>query len=152
MEDQKVINPLLSGKILCDWDYRKTMFAVYWALKHGAVLGDECSDYTAEGHDPRKAHAVIIRKGRIIESDYRYGFSMEDSPDLTDIVFADEKNETDAPMLHGKWERIGYSSKFRCSVCGEETGLTYHSGPRWKFCPMCGARMDKKEGSSNAVD
>ena len=34
---------------------------------------------------------------------------------------------------------------FYCSECGENTRDTVMGKPRWKFCPMCGAKMEVTE-------
>ena len=58
-----------------------------------------------------------------------------------------------APVWHGEWigvdtsywrwyhdtARIVFSKSFRCSECGRKTII------REKFCPGCGAQMDKEE-------
>lgn len=60
-----------------------------------------------------------------------------------------------APVLHGRWERIGIKGRKGlpiypcCSACGR-VSAAYRSeweglrGP-WKYCPNCGARMDGSE-------
>lgn len=53
------------------------------------------------------------------------------------------------PVRHGRWvhhPEIGWGSTWLCSECGEKTVETIMGEPRYKFCPMCGARMDGKNG------
>lgn len=42
-----------------------------------------------------------------------------------------------APVVHGRWIRQGHNSI--CSECGA------YAAPHVKFCPDCGAMMDKEE-------
>ena len=45
----------------------------------------------------------------------------------------------------GKWisaDAIFGGVPFYCSECGENTWDTVIGKPRWKFCPMCGAKME----------
>ena len=45
----------------------------------------------------------------------------------------------------GKWisaDAIFGGVPFYCSECGENTRATVMGKPRWKFCPMCGAKME----------
>ena len=48
------------------------------------------------------------------------------------------------PVKHGRWihHKGGYSDHYECTVCGKSIVLT----AKWDFCPMCGARMDLKDG------
>ena len=47
------------------------------------------------------------------------------------------------PVRHGVWtgKPIGGYSTVRCSVCGH--AFFYNNG-KWKYCPNCGAKMDKE--------
>jgi len=48
----------------------------------------------------------------------------------------------------GKWisaDAIFGGVPFYCSECGENTRDTVMGKPRWKFCPMCGAKMEVTE-------
>ena len=51
---------------------------------------------------------------------------------------------TSAQPKNGKWlYRIGRGGAgWICSECGEKTTSTVMGKPRYKFCPMCGARME----------
>ena len=45
----------------------------------------------------------------------------------------------------GRWisaDAIFGREPFYCSECGENTWDTVMGKPRWKFCPMCGAKME----------
>ena len=50
------------------------------------------------------------------------------------------------PVRHGRWihHKGGYSDHYECTVCGKSIVLT----AKWDFCPMCGARMDLKDGDA----
>ena len=48
----------------------------------------------------------------------------------------------------GKWihhPEIGWGETWLCDQCGEKTVSTVMGKPRWKFCPMCGAKMEVTE-------
>lgn len=66
------------------------------------------------------------------------------------INAVEEVNAVDAtPVVHGKWQwlsstydRTPCEMRYWCSECHHET-IT-HSVPPWeKYCPNCGAKMDK---------
>ena len=70
---------------------------------------------------------------------------------ITDaIVIACQMPTVDAvPVRHGKWI---YSNDFHwytasCNKCGYQrrTDIKAEGWNQWKFCPNCGARMDKDE-------
>ena len=45
----------------------------------------------------------------------------------------------------GRWisaDAMFHGVPFYCSECGENTRDTVMGKPRWKFCPMCGAKME----------
>lgn len=52
-----------------------------------------------------------------------------------------------APVRHGRWtdpeDDGGYTSWY-CSLCNHPVG-TIGGYPNWKYCPNCGARMDKED-------
>ena len=56
-----------------------------------------------------------------------------------------------AEVKHGCWKRQKGRPEAICSECGRE--VVYQTiGNKWWFenyCPHCGAKMDKKEGSNN---
>ena len=48
----------------------------------------------------------------------------------------------------GRWisaDAMFHGVPFYCSECGENTRDTVMGKPRWKFCPMCGAKMGVTE-------
>ena len=48
----------------------------------------------------------------------------------------------------GRWisaDAIFGGVPFYCSECGENTRDTVMGKPRWKYCPMCGAKMEVTE-------
>lgn len=55
------------------------------------------------------------------------------------------------PVVHGQWmwmsstyDRIPCEIRYRCSECNHET-ITHNAPPWEKFCPNCGAKMDKED-------
>lgn len=51
-----------------------------------------------------------------------------------------------APVVHGKWENSKYMAATKCGVCGEDIFLDYcEQFLEWKYCPICGAKMDLEE-------
>lgn len=46
------------------------------------------------------------------------------------------------PVVHSNWKEI--DGTWFCPECDEEYPQWYGE-PSWRFCPMCGARMDLKE-------
>lgn len=54
-------------------------------------------------------------------------------------------------VVHGMWmwmsstyDRIPCEIRYRCSECNHET-ITHNVPPWEKFCPNCGAKMDKED-------
>lgn len=48
-----------------------------------------------------------------------------------------------APVVHGRWERIGvYANCTNCGITFEAKPTHYVFERNNKFCRMCGARMD----------
>lgn len=48
----------------------------------------------------------------------------------------------------GRWihhPEIGYGETWLCSECGEKTVSTIMGKPRYKWCPMCGCKMEDDE-------
>lgn len=51
-----------------------------------------------------------------------------------------------AHVVHGKWENSKYMAATKCGVCGEDIFLDdYEQFLEWKYCPICGAKMDLEE-------
>ena len=67
----------------------------------------------------------------------RYGYL-----DLWDIE--DAPTEDVQPVVHGKWIKndIPNSELSKCTNCGYDLGTW-----SFKYCPFCGAKMDKKEAT-----
>lgn len=44
----------------------------------------------------------------------------------------------------GKWLRLHdpYRTMYQCDQCGEITSDTVMGEPRYKYCPMCGTKME----------
>lgn len=50
------------------------------------------------------------------------------------------------PVRHGKWIYTYLSDEFVIEQTCSECGVTFEDYPHnYKYCPMCGARMDKDE-------
>lgn len=63
-----------------------------------------------------------------------------------DITTVEMAPAVDAvPVVHGRWvhqPEIGWGETWLCSKCGERIASTVMGKPRYKYCPMCGAKMD----------
>ena len=71
---------------------------------------------------------------KVLAFDYTYAAAK-----LLDTVPAEDVQE----VRHGKWIENPYllgTSNF-CSLCGENYGMPHG---KYKFCPNCGAKMDKE--------
>ena len=50
-------------------------------------------------------------------------------------------------VVHGEWKpnpKIGWGETWVCSICGEKTTSSVMGYPRYRYCPMCGAKMYKE--------
>ena len=50
-------------------------------------------------------------------------------------------------VRHGKWRCYSFDPQdpyFTCSNCGVGYSTIYHEGVEMKYCPDCGAKMDRK--------
>ena len=49
------------------------------------------------------------------------------------------------PVKHGRWEGKFWTDSFQhvCSLCGSTSRVHPESAP-YKYCPYCGAKMDKE--------
>ena len=66
------------------------------------------------------------------------------APSRLKTLIARQKAADVAPIRHGRWIKIGYAcgeTEWKCSVCKETEWRT--SASRFKYCPFCGAKMDK---------
>lgn len=67
------------------------------------------------------------------------------------IDFLKELPSADRPQ--GEWipnTKIGgWGETWNCSLCGEKTTSSIMGEPRYKYCPMCGARM---KGDNDEID
>jgi hypothetical protein len=52
-------------------------------------------------------------------------------------------------LKHGKWEEHDAEDMMKCPFCGDEWNYIDNDCYRFKFCPNCGAKMDK-ERENNA--
>lgn len=58
-----------------------------------------------------------------------------------------------APVVHGEWkpnELGGCAYAFYCSQCGYVDGYPFND--RHKYCPNCGAKMDRGDEDAESVD
>ena len=46
-----------------------------------------------------------------------------------------------APVVHGEWIKIDYTTLYKCSVCTNMTDMPYQK-KLFNHCPNCGAYMD----------
>ena len=70
-----------------------------------------------------------------------YGMAMEE---LAELVKAKQEGRI-REDAHGKWLEPDYPicCAIKCSVCGETEYLDEPDQyEHWRFCPLCGARMD----------
>lgn len=60
-------------------------------------------------------------------------------------MVADMPSEDVQPVVHGEWINIFDEDESKCSECGK---LYYYPVTRgYKYCPSCGAKMDKRKGA-----
>jgi len=67
---------------------------------------------------------------------------------LAKTIAEEIKQSPSAEQKKGKWisaDAMFGGVPFYCSECGENTRDTVMGKPRWKFCPMCGAKMEVTE-------
>ena len=64
---------------------------------------------------------------------------------LDEILMEDCKPCDVAPVVHAYWseENLGIVSLYRCSKCGNKGG-SYIYPLEFKYCPDCGAKMDRE--------
>ena len=60
---------------------------------------------------------------------------------LDDVPAADVR-----PVVRGSWEWEMYQYTPHCSICGGDGLRGPANGPRFKFCPHCGAKMEARDG------
>ena len=94
--------------------------------------------------------------GRLIDSQTAYAVLTDYYHHTTDIQHAALKEalgrveSVDAvEVVHGKWEK--HKGIFICSRCltGYKEQPTMMGKPLFEFCPVCGAKMDVKDGDHN---
>ena len=64
---------------------------------------------------------------------------------MTDWAIRQVKALPPAQPKKRRWisaDAMFHGVPFYCSECGENTRDTVMGKPRWKFCPMCGAKME----------
>lgn len=89
--------------------------------------------------------------GRLIDADRLLNDVRKHSASYFADDFAhewvDQQPTVDAvPVRHGRWEWDGEA--FICTCChnGYKGQPTIMGEPMFEFCPVCGARMDEKDG------
>ena len=50
-----------------------------------------------------------------------------------------------AEVRHGRWEEASDGDGVVCSECGTDFCTMIHETEKFRFCPNCGARMDKED-------
>lgn len=76
---------------------------------------------------------------------------LEDKKTIEQII--DEQPTIEPERKTGHWvyrpEWSKYSDVWSCSECGEKTSQSVMGEPRFKYCPMCGAKMKGDEQESH---
>lgn len=76
---------------------------------------------------------------------------LEDKKTIEQII--DEQPTIEPEHKTGHWvyrpEWSKYSDVWSCSECGEKTSQSVMGEPRFKYCPMCGAKMKGDEQESH---
>ena len=76
---------------------------------------------------------------------------LEDKKTIEQII--DEQPTIEPERKTGHWvyrpEWSKYSDVWSCSECGEKTSQSVMGEPRFKYCPMCGAKMEGDEQESH---
>jgi len=88
---------------------------------------------------------------RLIDADAlkkHYAWWEDDKQKLFDSIVDSQPTVDAVPVRHGKWI---YGNDFHwytasCSECGYQrrTDIKADGWNQWKFCPMCGSRMDEE--------
>lgn len=61
-------------------------------------------------------------------------------------IYVVQKEAEVVPEVHGKWENSKYIAATKCGVCGEDIFLDdCEQFLEWKYCPICGVKMDLEE-------
>lgn len=71
------------------------------------------------------------------------GFNIGYKAAIEEVVIACNKSplEDVRPERYGKWIFRG-TDTWECCLCGNSSGMS-------RYCPHCGAKMDRKEGETN---
>ena len=76
---------------------------------------------------------------------------LEDKKTIEQII--DEQPTIEPERKTGHWvyrpEWSKYSDVWSCSECGEKTSQYVMGEPRFKYCPMCDAKMEGDEQESH---
>ena len=78
-----------------------------------------------------------------MEEEHNLSFSKE-AYNKAAIMISTMPTEDVQPVKHGKWIAINNSSKKYCSECGVEFKILAYEINDYRFCPYCGAKMDKE--------
>lgn len=102
------------------------------------ALGLDNEDYE---HENRRLHGEI----EALQADMKtYGKTAFDEGYAMGFAAGEDRAEKQMPKL-GKWIDDEFTSKGRCSVCGEEWSWFDNCMETFKYCPNCGADMRKME-------
>lgn len=91
----------------------------------------------------------MVARMRLIDADELLtAFPVDDEPTLTKScvrMTIQYMPTVDAvPLKHGRWKRkivdCGFNADWVCSLCGHRVMTDFVN---YKYCPECGARMDR---------
>ena len=93
----------------------------------------------------RKQDAVEALDGKIIVTGYKNADAvLQYMKDISNKIKSLPSVDV-APVVHGKWILGGYDDMFWiCDKC-EHRQSDYSLKPKAKYCPNCGAKMDREE-------
>lgn len=98
--------------------------------------------------DAEKIKRLLLRKkftGKYID-----GHEMSFNDGIAESIFAIDKIPAAdvAPVVHGKWKENSFVGA-TCSNCKEAFDIYDNEIIRFRYCPNCGAKMDRKDGDNN---
>lgn len=87
----------------------------------------------------RVAVETMLENAQIITDGEYCGYCTEDV-NLNEIPAANV-----AEVRHGRWVEASDGDGVVCSECGTDFCTMIHETEKFRFCPNCGARMDKED-------